>query len=68
MYQEFFADSTLLAWPMVGLAVFVLSFIAVILYVVYGLKDPDKRGHIAALPLEDEPVVVGGQQSGRNAR
>lgn len=54
MFQEYFADSTLLTWPLVGLAVFVLSFIAVILYVVFGLRDQKKRDHIASLPLNDD--------------
>jgi len=54
MFQEYFADSTLLTWPLVGLAVFVLAFIAVILYVAFGLSDADKRHHIASLPLDDD--------------
>lgn len=54
MFQEFFADSTLLGWPLIGLAVFVVSFIAVLIHVVFGLRDADKRHHIASLPLEDE--------------
>ena len=57
MFQEFFASSTLLTWPLVGLAVFVLSFIAVLLYVVFGLRDPQKLDHIASLPLDDGPVL-----------
>jgi hypothetical protein len=54
MFQQFFQDSTLLVWPLVGLTVFVLSFIAVMLYVVFGLRDARKRDHIASLPLDDE--------------
>ncbi|MEZ4386406.1 MAG: hypothetical protein R3D98_02275 [Candidatus Krumholzibacteriia bacterium] len=54
MFQQYFADSTLLVWPLIGLAVFVLSFIAVLIYVVFGLKDQAKRDHIAALPLDDD--------------
>lgn len=55
MFQQFFQDSTLLMWPLVGLAVFVLSFIAVVFYVVFGLRDARKRDHIASLPLDDDP-------------
>ena len=54
MFQQYFADSTLLVWPLIGLAVFVLSFIAVLIYVVFGLRDADKRHHIASLPLDDD--------------
>jgi len=54
MYQEFFADSELLIWPLIGLVLFVLSFLGVLWYVVFGLGDARKRDHIAALPLDDE--------------
>jgi cbb3-type cytochrome oxidase subunit 3 len=54
MFQQFFQDSSLLMWPLVGLAVFLLSFIAVLLHVTFGLRDRRKRDHIASLPLDDE--------------
>ncbi|MBD3220359.1 hypothetical protein GF314_03875 [bacterium] len=54
MFQQFFQDSPLLVWPLVGLAVFLLSFIAVLLHVAFGLRDRRKRDHIASLPLDDE--------------
>ncbi len=53
MYQEYFASSDLLVWPLVGLAIFVLSFLGVMWYVLHGLSDRRKRDHIAALPLDD---------------
>ncbi len=54
MYQDYFAGSDLLVWPLVGLMFFVLSFLGVLWYVLVGLGDERKRDHIAALPLERE--------------
>ena len=59
MYQEYFAGSDLLVWPLVGLVIFVLSFLGVMWYVLQGLADARKRDHIAALPLEDEKGGAG---------
>jgi cbb3-type cytochrome oxidase subunit 3 len=55
MYQEYFAGSDLLIWPLVGLVIFLLSFLGVMWYVLVGLSDRRKRDHIAALPLNDDP-------------
>ena len=52
MYQEFYANSSHLIWPLMGLVIFVSIFIGVLAYVFFGLRDPDKIDAIAALPLE----------------
>lgn len=52
MYQEFYANSSHLIWPLVGLIIFVSIFIGVLAYVFFGLRDRDKIDAIAALPLE----------------
>ena len=54
MYQEFYDSSGLLIWPLIGLVLFVLSFVGVLWYVVCGLGDARKRDHLASLPLDDE--------------
>ena len=54
MFQQFYADNPLLFWPLVGLAIFVVSFAAVMLYVLIGLRDPGKVEHLAALPFDSE--------------
>ncbi len=53
MFQEFYNNSNLLAWPLLGLGIFVTSFILVLYYVfaVIGKNDSDR---MAALPLEQE--------------
>jgi len=53
MFQEFYSNSNLLAWPLLGLGIFVTSFMLVLYYVfaVIRKSDSDK---MAALPLEQE--------------
>ena len=54
MYSQFYADNPLLFWPLVGLVIFVISFAAVLVYVLVGLRDPRKVERLARLPLEPE--------------
>ena len=51
MYAEFYAQNPLLFWPLVGLVIFVASFVAVLLYVAFGLRERGKVEYLAALPL-----------------
>jgi len=62
MYADFYAQNPLLFWPLVGLAIFVISFAAVLLYVFLGLRDRRKVEYMAALPLEPDskPSVESG--------
>ena len=57
MYAEFYAQNPLLFWPLVGLAIFVISFAAVMLYVLVGLRDQSKVDYLAELPLEPDSEV-----------
>ena len=54
MFAEFYAQSPLLFWPLVGLVIFLVSFAAAMLYVLIGLRDQRKVDYLAALPLEPE--------------
>ena len=60
MFQEYFANSEHLIWPMVGLLIFVMLFLGVLAYVFFGLRDQDKVDEIAALPLADDTATAGG--------
>ena len=51
MYQEYFANSDHLIWPLMGLLIFVLFFVGVLAYVFLGLRDKDKVDRMAALPF-----------------
>lgn len=62
MYAEFYAQNPLLFWPLVGLAIFLVSFTAVLVYVMVGLRDRRKVNYLANLPLElelDSTVELG---------
>lgn len=63
MFQEFYAKSTLLVWPLAGLIIFVAIFAGVLAFVFFGLRDKSKIDHIAALPLE--PDTDEGHAEGR---
>ncbi len=54
MFQEFYANSSHLIWPLLGLVIFVTIFIGVLAYVFFGLRDRDKIDELAALPLESD--------------
>lgn len=57
MFQEFFhGRAELLIWPLLGLGIFLTSFVFVLAYVVLGLRDGRKRNEIAALPLAEDTV------------
>lgn len=54
MYADFYAQNPLLFWPLVGLVIFVTSFVGVLLYVALGLRDRRKVEYLAALPLASD--------------
>ena len=56
MFQEYFSMSTLLTWPLIGLVIFLVSFAAILFYVVFGLRSKGKVDRLAGLPLEGESV------------
>jgi len=58
MFQDYFANSPHLIWPLVGLMIFVLLFVGVLAYVFLGLRDRDKVNEIAALPLADDTATA----------
>jgi hypothetical protein len=57
MFQQFYADNPLLFWPLVGLVIFLVSFAGAMLYVFFGLRDPQKVDRLARLPLEPDGAV-----------
>ena len=54
MFAEFYSQNPLLFWPLVGLVIFVVSFMAVLLYVFMGLREKSKVDYLASLPLESD--------------
>ncbi len=70
MFQEFFSNSTLLAWPLVGLLLSVAFFVGVLAFVFLGLRDRTRIHELASMPLDSEETVesrdgIHGGQTGR---
>ena len=65
MFQEFFAGSTLLIWPTIGLVFFVVSFAIVLLYAFVGLRDKNKVDRLKSLPLEPDAAGPRSAPEGR---
>jgi len=65
MFQEFFARSDLLAWPVVGLIIFLSLFCGVVAFVWLGLRDGKKIDEVSALPLERDDVNEDRSEGGR---
>jgi len=59
MFQEYFAGSEHLMWPLAGLLIFVLLFVGVLAYVFFGLRDRDRVDALAALPLAEDTYAEG---------
>jgi len=59
MFQDYFAGSDHLIWPLVGLLIFVLLFVGVLAFVFLGLRDKQKLASLAALPLADDTAAAG---------
>jgi len=60
MYQDYFAGSPFLIWPLVGLALFLVAFAAVLLYVVVGLRNRKAVDRLAGLPLDGVETLTTG--------
>ncbi len=58
MFQDYFAGSDHLIWPLLGLMIFVVIFIGVLAYVFLGLRDKEKLHRIASLPLAADDLPV----------
>jgi cbb3-type cytochrome oxidase subunit 3 len=55
MLQEFYRTSEWLTLPLVALVFFFLFFLAVLIWVLVGLRDRDKVDRLARLPFEAAP-------------
>ncbi len=55
MFQQFYAESTLLALPLVAMALFMGTF-GVVVFRTFRrrVRDPERERHLARLPLDDD--------------
>ncbi len=53
--EEFFASRIdLMLGPQIAFALFLLVFLGILVWVIFGLKDKKELHRIASLPLEDD--------------
>jgi hypothetical protein len=67
VFQEYFATSGLLVWPLAGFAIFFVAFLVVLVWVFVGWKDRASLDHVASLPLEPD-AAPGEPEPGRGDR
>lgn len=61
MYQQFYTHSTLLALPLVAMALFMGTY-AVVVFRALRRRDVQREQHLSALPLDnDEPRAREGE-------
>jgi len=58
MYQKLLSGSDLLILPQIGLAIFFLTFIAVLVHVVIAHRKGDRLQRMAELPLDDQETAT----------
>jgi cbb3-type cytochrome oxidase subunit 3 len=54
VFRWFFQDNEYLVWPLAGLVIFVIAFLAVLFHVFVRLRKSDEVERMAALPLDDD--------------
>ena len=63
MLQQFYAESGLLLWPMLGMGLLVVVFLLVMGYTIFGLRKSPTVSRMAGLPLEDDLVSDGAEEA-----
>ncbi len=54
MFEEFLTSNGHMILPIISLILFFASFIGILIYVLFGLRDRDKLAHLETLPLDSE--------------
>lgn len=54
MFQEFYKSSQWLSLPLITLVFFLLFFVAMLVWVVFGLRDKRRVDHLASLPFASD--------------
>lgn len=65
MFRQFYQGSDLMIWPLIGLGIFFLAFVAILLHVLFALRGQGRLDDLAALPLDDgTPAPLTREESG----
>ena len=63
MLQQFYAESGLMIWPLLGMGLLAVVFLLVLGYVIFGLRKSPTVARMAGLPLEDDLVSNGAEEA-----
>lgn len=63
MFQEFYAQNATTLMPLVGMGICVVTLLAILVWVVFGLRNSTMLDYMANLPLSDGGVS-GGRKEG----
>ena len=63
MLQQFYAESGLLFWPVLGMGILVVVFLLVMGYAIFGLRKSPIVSRMAGLPLEEDLVNDGAEEA-----
>ena len=63
MLQQFYAQSGLMIWPVLGMGLLAVVFLLVMGYTIFGLRKSPTVARMAGLPLEDDLVSDGAEEA-----
>lgn len=63
MLQQFYAESGLMIWPLLGMGLLAVVFLLVMGYAIFGLRKSPTVARMAGLPLEDDLVSNGAEEA-----
>ena len=63
MLQQFYSQSGLMFWPMLGMGLLAVVFLLVMGYTIFGLRKSPTVSRMAGLPLEDDLVDEGAEEA-----
>ena len=63
MLQQFYAESGLMIWPVLGMGLLAIVFLLVMGYTIFGLRKSPTVARMAWLPLEDEISSDGAEEA-----
>jgi hypothetical protein len=61
--QQFYSESGLMIWPLLGMGLLVVVFLLVMGYTIFGLRKSPTLARMAGLPLEDDLVSDGAEEA-----
>ena len=63
MLQQFYTESGLMVWPVLGMGLLAIVFLLVMGYTIFGLRKSPTVARMAWLPLEDEISSDGAEEA-----